>query len=78
MDLEKLKIRDRSLEDQVRTALVSKADVMFQWVRCKFDVLCTCISNRKINECLQSVPVGLDETYTKVLARICGYYLPIF
>ncbi|KAL8738317.1 MAG: hypothetical protein Q9181_000860 [Wetmoreana brouardii] len=70
LDDRKLKIRDLSLVDKIQTTLISKADGMFQWVKCQFDMLCSCISDRRIYDTLQSVPKGLDETYIRILARI--------
>ena len=39
-------------------------------MKCQFDVLCSCISDRKINDCLDRIPAGLDETYIRILARL--------
>ena len=39
-------------------------------MKCQFDVLCSCISDRKIRDCLDRVPAGLDETYIRILARL--------
>ena len=39
-------------------------------MKCQFDVLCSCISDKKVQECLDRVPVGLDETYIRILTRL--------
>ena len=39
-------------------------------MKCQFDVLCSCISDRNIHDCLDRVPAGLDETYIRILARL--------
>ena len=39
-------------------------------MKCQFDVLCSCISDKKIHDCLDRVPAGLDETYIRILTRL--------
>ncbi|KAL9591638.1 MAG: hypothetical protein Q9179_007521 [Wetmoreana sp. 5 TL-2023] len=50
--------------------IMASTMITFQWVKCQFDMLCSCISDKKIYDSLQSVPKGLDETYIRILARI--------
>ena len=38
-------------------------------MKCQFDVLCNCISDKKIKQCLESLPRGLDNTYIRIFEQ---------
>ncbi|KAL7908184.1 ankyrin repeat-containing domain protein [Trichoderma velutinum] len=55
---------------QARKVLIEKSDGMFQYVRYQFEGLRGLNSILRINEALQNLPTGLDETYNRMFQNI--------
>ncbi|KAH8790716.1 ankyrin repeat-containing domain protein [Hyaloscypha finlandica] len=66
----KLKLRDPSLQEEIFQCLTSRANGMFQWVKCQLDVLCTLITDKSIRAALTQLPKSLDETYVRAFSKI--------
>ncbi|KAF9224620.1 ankyrin [Gyrodon lividus] len=60
------------LKKEVRSVLLDTADGMFRWVQCQIDTLAQCTSAGEIRKTLRSLPIGLDETYERILLTIDG------
>ena len=65
-----LKIRDRSLEQEISERLIESADGMFRYVQCMLDSLCLLPNDRQRRKALDNLPTGLNETYERILVRI--------
>ena len=66
----KLKIRKPELQLTICDKLISKANGMFQWVKCQIEVLCTLGMDKLILKALEDLPRDLVGTYTRILQRI--------
>lgn len=66
----KLKIRKPELQKTICERLTSRANGMFQWVKCQIDVLCTLGMDKLILKALEDLPHDLVGTYTRILQRI--------
>ncbi|KAL9108756.1 MAG: hypothetical protein Q9227_006552 [Pyrenula ochraceoflavens] len=66
----KLKFRQPSLKDDIRDALSAKADGMFQYVRCQLETLRGAPNDKAIRAALDDLPIGLDDTYIRILEQI--------
>ncbi|KAJ4859748.1 ankyrin repeats (3 copies) domain-containing protein [Trichoderma breve] len=55
---------------QARKVLIEKSDGMFQYVRYQFEALRGLNSMFRVNEALQNLPTGLDETYNRMFQNI--------
>ncbi|KAK0950028.1 hypothetical protein LTR91_025979 [Friedmanniomyces endolithicus] len=55
---------------EIETRLMEKADGMFRWAVCQLDALQACLDLPSLREALQSLPAGLNETYTRILRGI--------
>ncbi|KUJ09733.1 uncharacterized protein LY89DRAFT_761415 [Mollisia scopiformis] len=59
---------------EARTALIEKADGMFQYVACQFDNLKNHRTPPRIRAALKDLPKGLDDTYDRMLKGINPEY----
>ena len=66
----RLKIRKPELQQTICDTLISKANGMFQWVKCQIEVLCTLGMDKLILKALGDLPRDLAGTYTRILQRI--------
>ena len=66
----RLKIRKPELQQTICDKLISKANGMFQWVKCQIEVLCTLGMDKLILKALEDLPRDLVGTYTRILQRI--------
>lgn len=66
----RLKIRKPELQQTICDKLISKANGMFQWVKCQIEVLCTLGMDKLILKALEDLPKDLIGTYTRILQRI--------
>ncbi|KAK1069202.1 hypothetical protein LTR74_005009 [Friedmanniomyces endolithicus] len=55
---------------EIEDKLMEKADGMFRWAVCQLDALQACLDLPSLREALQSLPAGLNETYTRILRGI--------
>ncbi|KAK2752447.1 hypothetical protein FQN54_008109 [Arachnomyces sp. PD_36] len=63
--------RWKAHHDRIQEALGKGAQGVFRWVECQFVALKQCPgSERRLNECLHSLPRNLDETYERMLCGI--------
>ncbi|KAF9231048.1 hypothetical protein BU15DRAFT_68666 [Melanogaster broomeanus] len=67
---DKLKILSHDLQEEIRDALMEKADGMFRWVQCQLDRLNGCWSLGDLREVLDTLPATLYETYDHMLRAI--------
>ncbi|KAF9233772.1 hypothetical protein BU15DRAFT_79797 [Melanogaster broomeanus] len=67
---DRLKILSHDLQDEIRDALMEKADGMFRWVQCQLDRLNDCWSLGDLCEVLDTLPTTLYETYERMLCAI--------
>ncbi|KAL8701392.1 MAG: hypothetical protein Q9201_004930 [Fulgogasparrea decipioides] len=56
--------------DKIEVHLAKKADGMFRWVECQLDTLRSCLSQEDLEEALETLPEGLNETYMRILRKI--------
>ncbi|RLL95993.1 hypothetical protein CFD26_106093 [Aspergillus turcosus] len=63
-----------SVQDEIETELMKKADGMFRWASCQLDILQNCLDLRMLRESLASLPRTLQETYARILASIDSSY----
>ncbi|KAE8371840.1 Pfs, NACHT and ankyrin domain protein [Aspergillus bertholletiae] len=59
-----------SVQDEIETELMKKADGMFRWATCQLDILQKCLDLRMLRQSLGSLPNTLQETYARILAGI--------
>ena len=69
----RIKLRDAKLQDLIIHSLTSKADGMFQWVKCQLDQIRRLRTDKAIRQCLDCLPRGLNETYLQLLQRMTQY-----
>ncbi|KAI2629526.1 hypothetical protein GGR54DRAFT_266866 [Hypoxylon sp. NC1633] len=62
------------VQEEIRETLVDKADGMFRWVVCQLDALEKCLHLRAVHETLNSLPITLDETYSRMIASVPPIY----
>ncbi|KAI9567489.1 ankyrin repeat-containing domain protein [Boletus coccyginus] len=55
---------------EIRSILCDRADCMFRWVQCQIDTLNQCATKTEVREALDNLPIGLDETYQRILIAI--------
>ncbi|KAF9230652.1 hypothetical protein BU15DRAFT_83361 [Melanogaster broomeanus] len=67
---DRLKILSHDLQEEIRDALMEKADGMFRWVQCQLDRLNGCWSLGDVHEVLDTLPATLYETYERILRAI--------
>ncbi|KAI0383348.1 ankyrin [Hypomontagnella monticulosa] len=60
----------KGLKTQAKELLNKRADGMFQYVFCQLEILRDLSSESLIHKALQDLPVGLDETYNRILLSI--------
>ncbi|TGZ77095.1 hypothetical protein EX30DRAFT_344379 [Ascodesmis nigricans] len=65
-----LKLRDPTLSETIRQALVDGADGMFLWAVCQIESICRQRNDKSIRTALGKLPRDLDQTYTRVLEEI--------
>ncbi|KAL2819101.1 purine and uridine phosphorylase [Aspergillus granulosus] len=65
-----------SVQDEIETELMKKADGMFRWAACQLDILQDCLDLRMLRKSLRSLPKTLEETYARILAGISESYQP--
>ncbi|ETS84698.1 hypothetical protein PFICI_02723 [Pestalotiopsis fici W106-1] len=58
------------IQKEIKTVLSNKANGMFRWVSCQFDVLSGCLDPESVQRELASLPRTLDETYERILKTI--------
>ncbi|KFY05580.1 hypothetical protein V492_08436 [Pseudogymnoascus sp. VKM F-4246] len=56
--------------DQIEKALTEKSNGVFRWVECQFRAISNCKSKRQLDATLVSLPLGLDDTYERMLSSI--------
>ncbi|KAH1416219.1 hypothetical protein KXW31_004599 [Aspergillus fumigatus] len=59
-----------SVQDEIETELMGKANGMFRWAACQLDILQDCLDLRMLRKALESLPKTLEETYARILANI--------
>ncbi|KAL6821730.1 hypothetical protein J3E69DRAFT_356882 [Trichoderma sp. SZMC 28015] len=67
---EEFKSWPEKVKVQARKVLIEKSDGMFQYVRYQFEALRGLNSMLRVNEALQNLPTGLDETYNRMFQNI--------
>ncbi|KAJ4032240.1 hypothetical protein NW761_012799 [Fusarium oxysporum] len=65
-----LQLSSADMKEEIRTALVGKADGMFRWVVCQLDYLCNCAHDQERREALTKLPPDLPESYRRLLERV--------
>ncbi|ORY56389.1 uncharacterized protein BCR38DRAFT_505334 [Pseudomassariella vexata] len=58
------------MQSKIEATLVEKANGMFRWVSCQFDVLEHCYSPQEVEMVRATLPATLDETYARILENI--------
>ncbi|KAF8415255.1 hypothetical protein L210DRAFT_817912, partial [Boletus edulis BED1] len=67
---QRLRDLDPGFKMEIRSVLCDKADGMFRWVQCSIDALNRCVTRAGVRSALSSLPMGLDETYERILLAI--------
>ncbi|KAK8065228.1 hypothetical protein PG997_011975 [Apiospora hydei] len=62
------------VQREIENALVSRADGMFRWAACQFEILNDCLDRPSIRRELSNLPGTLHETYTRILLSIDKKY----
>ncbi|KAF9231120.1 hypothetical protein BU15DRAFT_82805 [Melanogaster broomeanus] len=65
-----LKTLSHDVQEEIRVALMEKANGMFRWVQLQLDRLNECLSLRDLREALETIPATLYETYDRMLCAI--------
>ncbi|KAF5671107.1 hypothetical protein FDENT_10991 [Fusarium denticulatum] len=65
-----LQLASVDMKEEIRSALVGKADGMFRWVVCQLDYLCDCAHDQERREALSKLPPDLPESYRRLLERV--------
>ncbi|KAG9756460.1 hypothetical protein KCU73_g4910, partial [Aureobasidium melanogenum] len=55
---------------EIKSKLIEKANGMFRWVTCQLDTLENCLDLKDLRNALDDLPDGLNETYSRILARV--------
>ncbi|KAH6839397.1 hypothetical protein B0I37DRAFT_357994 [Chaetomium sp. MPI-CAGE-AT-0009] len=64
------------VQKEIEDALTEKANGMFRWVSCQLDALEGCYTPPAVRQALCSLPMTLNETYSRILARLPKSNLP--
>lgn len=59
-----------TIQREIRESLYSKSAGMFRWVQCQLDSMSAMRTPKAIREALQSLPQGLEETYSRILRNV--------
>ncbi|KAL1881602.1 hypothetical protein Plec18167_003199 [Paecilomyces lecythidis] len=59
-----------AVREEIETALIERADGMFQWVVCQLKALEQCYSLVQLRKALNSLPKTLSDTYSRTLQSI--------
>ncbi|KAI8203203.1 hypothetical protein KHU50_004149 [Colletotrichum sp. SAR 10_65] len=70
LSTEKYRSWPKDVKVDAKNALVEKADGMFQYIVCQFEVLQKLRSKKPILEALKNLPMGLDNTYDRLLQGV--------
>ncbi|KAI0968046.1 ankyrin repeat-containing domain protein [Xylaria arbuscula] len=62
------------IKAKAKDILIERADGMFQYIICQFQLLEKCRSPKAIEEALKTLPVGLRATYDRVLLNVEPIY----
>ncbi|KAH0435885.1 hypothetical protein CcaCcLH18_04667 [Colletotrichum camelliae] len=65
-----LMVQDQSIIDNIRQALINRADGMFLWVTFLLDEICAQTCDEDIKDAVERLPKTLTETLSKALQRI--------
>ncbi|KAF8439131.1 ankyrin repeat-containing domain protein [Boletus edulis BED1] len=66
----RLRDLDLGFKMEIHSVLCDRADGMFRWVQCQIDTLNRCTTKAEVRGALDNLPIGLDETYQRILATI--------
>ncbi|KAM0460131.1 hypothetical protein ACHAO4_002262 [Trichoderma viride] len=66
----KFKSWPENIKMEAKESLFNKADCMFQYVQCQFEILQKLSSENEIHDALQKLPKGLDATYDRIFESI--------
>ncbi|KAG9613436.1 purine and uridine phosphorylase, partial [Aureobasidium melanogenum] len=55
---------------EIESKLTERANGMFRWVTCQLDTLENCLDLTDLRKALDDLPDGLNETYSRILARV--------
>ncbi|KAI9871309.1 MAG: hypothetical protein M1830_003043, partial [Pleopsidium flavum] len=66
----KLNRLSKEVKEEIEGTLMKGAQGMFRWVACQIDALSKCSRLNALQRALRSLPKTLDETYTRILAKI--------
>lgn len=65
-----LRIKDKSLKEEIMKRLVEGAEGMFRWVACQMDHLCELPNDAARRKALNTLPPTLHATYERILQRV--------
>ncbi|KAM0194676.1 hypothetical protein ACHAPI_006972 [Fusarium lateritium] len=66
-----------NVQDLVTASLLAKSKGSFRWATCQLDDLCKCRTIREIKHSLESLPEGLNATYSRQLASLAPSDIPL-
>ncbi|KAF5608574.1 uncharacterized protein FSUBG_4502 [Fusarium subglutinans] len=72
-----LQLASPDMKEEIRSALVGKADGMFRWVVCQLDYLCNCAHDQERREALSKLPPDLPESYRRLLEKVNKFSLGV-
>ena len=66
----KLRAMPVHAQEDLIVNLVERSEGMFRWIQCQLDTLRKLRTPQAINQALQALPAGLDETYDRILISL--------
>ena len=66
----KLRAMPASVQEDLVTKLVERADGMFRWIQCQLDTFRKIRTPEALEHALQALPAGLETTYDRILYSI--------
>ncbi|KAI9872454.1 MAG: hypothetical protein M1830_001605, partial [Pleopsidium flavum] len=72
-EVKQLYLEDESLDQAVSRRLIEGANGMFLWIRLMIDQLSQQATIEEVEEALEDLPTGLNDTYGRLLLRILNY-----
>ncbi|THH13086.1 hypothetical protein EW146_g7087 [Bondarzewia mesenterica] len=70
LQLDEMQKWDDANRERIKATLLERCEGMFRWIALQLESLQTCFSPHQLDEQLNDLPKGVDETYARILARI--------
>ncbi|KAF2135816.1 uncharacterized protein K452DRAFT_209080, partial [Aplosporella prunicola CBS 121167] len=74
---QRLEIQGAATKDKILDALLKRNDGTFLWVELQLESLCRQKSDKEILKALKTLPIGLNETYARLLQQVAAQPTPL-